>query len=90
MVCSCGGGDSVCIIRVVIEVGWLRSGGGCMVVVVLMMRLGNKALLALDGDCVCYWLVVAHGSGDGVLMMAVMVVVTYLHARQFTNVMTII
>ena len=38
MVCSCGGG--VCVIRVVIMVGWLCSGGGggCMVVVVLMMR----------------------------------------------------
>ena len=36
MVCSGGGG--VCEIRVVIVVGWLGSGDGCMVVVVLVMR----------------------------------------------------
>ena len=37
MVCSCGGGG-VCVIRGVIVVGWLGSGGGCMVVVALVMR----------------------------------------------------
>ena len=36
-------------------------------------------MLALDGDCGCHWLVVAHGSDDGVMMMAVMVVVTLMH-----------
>ena len=36
MVCSYGGG--VCVIRVVIMEGWLGSGGGCMVVIVLVMR----------------------------------------------------
>ena len=73
MVCSCGGG--VCVIRVVIVMGWLGSGGECMVVVVLVIRRGNKALLTLDVDCGCHWLVVAHGSGDGVMMMTVIVVV---------------
>ena len=38
MVCSCGSGGGVCVIRVVIVVGWLGSRGGCMVVVVLVMR----------------------------------------------------
>ena len=37
MVCNCGLGD-VCVILVLIVVGWLRSGGGCMVMVVLVMR----------------------------------------------------
>ena len=37
MVCSCGGGG-VCVIRVVVVMGWLGSGCGCMVVVVLVMR----------------------------------------------------
>ena len=46
-----------------------------MVVVVLVIRRGNKALLTLDVDCGRHLLVVAHGSGDGVMMMAVMVVV---------------
>ena len=32
-------------------------------------------MLALDGDCGCHWLVVAHGSGDGVMIVGVMVVV---------------
>ena len=39
MVYSCGGGgDDVCVIRVVIVVRWLGSGGEGMVVVVLVMR----------------------------------------------------
>ena len=32
---------------------------------------GGKSLLALDGDCDCHWVVVVHGSGGGVVMMAV-------------------
>ena len=36
MVRSCDGG--VLVIRVVIVVGWLGSGGRCMVVVVLVIR----------------------------------------------------
>ena len=54
-----------------------------------MMRWFSKTLLALDSDCECHWLVVAHDSGSRVRMMAVMVVVDIPSFTTSFNVMTI-
>ena len=45
--------------------GWGNSGNWMVVI--------RLALSALDADCGCHWMVVAHGIGGGVMMVTAMV-----------------